>query len=123
MIEYTVRVDRDRTEWYLNGQYHREDGPAVEFENGYKEWWLNGKRHRTDGPAVEWINGSKLWYQHDKLHREDGPAIERADRSREWYLNGQEYSEQDFNKLINCTELSIDEIEQLLGYKVKIVDK
>ena len=29
--------------WYLNGNYHREDGPAVEYPNGYKEWYLNGK--------------------------------------------------------------------------------
>jgi hypothetical protein len=77
MIEYTVQVYEDRTEWRLNGQLHREHGPAIEYASGNKEWWLNG----------------------------------------------QEYSEQDFNKLINCTELSVAEIEQLLGYKVKIVDK
>jgi len=25
-------------EWFLNGQRHREDGPAVEYANGHKEW-------------------------------------------------------------------------------------
>ena len=30
--------------WYLNGKYHREDGPAVEYASGYKEWWLMGNR-------------------------------------------------------------------------------
>ena len=26
------------------GQPHREDGPAIEYANGYKAWWLNGKQ-------------------------------------------------------------------------------
>jgi len=48
--------------WWLNGKYHRTDGPAVERSNGTKEWWLNGERHRTDGPAIEWSDGSKEWW-------------------------------------------------------------
>ena len=41
--EYTVKVYADGTkEWYLNGQLHREDGPAIERVDGYKSWWLNG---------------------------------------------------------------------------------
>ena len=31
-------------EWYLNGKYHREDGPAIIRPNGKKEWWINGKK-------------------------------------------------------------------------------
>ena len=31
MIEYTVRVEDDGgRDWYLNGERHREDGPAIE---------------------------------------------------------------------------------------------
>ena len=30
--------------YYLNGQLHREDGPAVIYTNGTKEWWINNKR-------------------------------------------------------------------------------
>jgi hypothetical protein len=29
--------------WWLNGELHREDGPAYEGSNGYKQWWLDGK--------------------------------------------------------------------------------
>ena len=29
--------------WRLNGKYHREDGPAVEYARGTKSWWLNGE--------------------------------------------------------------------------------
>ena len=50
-----VMTDADGTkEWYLNGQLHRVDGPAIEYASGTKAWWLNGKRHRVDGPAIEW---------------------------------------------------------------------
>ena len=27
------------TAWWLNGQLHREDGPAIEYDDGTKEWW------------------------------------------------------------------------------------
>jgi len=31
--------------WYKNGKWHREDGPAVEENNGtYFEYWLDGKK-------------------------------------------------------------------------------
>jgi len=45
--------------WYLNGKFHREDGPACEHPNGTKKWFLNGKHHREDGPAVEYASGTK----------------------------------------------------------------
>jgi hypothetical protein len=48
--------------WFLNGKYHREDGPAVEYTDGHKSWYLNGKRHREDGPAIEYKDGTKRWY-------------------------------------------------------------
>ena len=31
------------TEYWLYGKRHREDGPAVEWENGVKEWWVDGR--------------------------------------------------------------------------------
>ena len=63
MIEYTVKVDDYGTKrWYLNGELHREDGPAIEGLNGYKSWYLNGKLHREDGPAIEGLDGYKEWY-------------------------------------------------------------
>ena len=98
MIEYTVTVNEDGTKfWYLNGQRHREDGPAREFANGTKFWFLNGQLHREDGPAVEWANGIKVWY-----------------------LNGKELTEQEFNNRTQVQELTIKELEQKLGYKIKI---
>ena len=63
---------------------------------GTKEWYLNGQRHREDGPAVEYANGDKYWYLNGKLHREDGPAIEYADGEKEWLLNDKELTEDQF---------------------------
>ena len=102
MIEYTVKV----------------------FASGHKSWYLNGKYHREDGPAIEWVNGDKSWYLNGKRHREDGPAIEWSDGSQFWYLNGKHYTEQEFNEKMNpkvIKELSVEDISKLLGYEVKVV--
>jgi hypothetical protein len=97
MIEYTVRV----------------------YENGTREWYLNGKLHREDGPAIEWVNGTCFWCLNGKLHREDGPAVEYADGSRYWYLNDKKVTEQEVMK--PAKELTLTEVERLLGHKVKII--
>jgi len=73
--------------WYTNGKKHREDGPAIENSNGSKFWFVDGKRHRNDGPAYETSNGTKFWYVEDKLHRLDGPAIEVSPGIKEWHIN------------------------------------
>jgi hypothetical protein len=84
--------------WYLNGKYHREDGPAIERADGTKYWFLNGKYHREDGPAIEFANGSKHWYLNGKRHREDGPAIEYANGDKEWYLNDEILTEDKYDE-------------------------
>ncbi len=75
--------------WYLNGELHREDGPAIERKSGTKEWWLNGKLHRVGGPAIEFSTGTKMWYLNGICHRADGPAVEYADGVKHWYFNDQ----------------------------------
>jgi hypothetical protein len=79
--------------WHLNGNLHREGGPAIEYANGTKEWWLKGRRHREGAPAIEYAEGSKSWFLNDKIHREDGPAYEGSDGTREWWLNGRRHRE------------------------------
>jgi hypothetical protein len=98
MKTYKVTVDSEgTTRWYLNGQYHREDGPAVEYASGDKFWYLKNKSHREGGPAVEWADGTKEWYLNGQCHREDGPAIECANGYKWWYINGQRLTEAQFN--------------------------
>ena len=123
MIEYTVKVyPNGAKSWYLNGQRHREDGPAVEYADGSKDWFLNGQQHREDGPACEYADGTKKWYLNGKLHNEDGPAIEYANVSKFWFLNGKQLTQEEHQKRMNpAKELTVAEIEALLGHKVKIV--
>lgn len=69
MVEYKVQVFEDRTAWYnLDGQFHREDGPALEYKDGYKAWFKNGNRHRLDGPAVEHPDGTNYWCIEDQKY-------------------------------------------------------
>ena len=96
MIEYTVKVYDNRTEWFLNGKYHREDGPAIENADGSEFWYINGKCHREDGPAVEYSDGIKYWYKNGKLHREDGPACEYANGTKYWWIEGKKLTETEF---------------------------
>ena len=100
MIEYTVKVYAGGDKyWYLNGKLHREDGPAVEYADGSKYWFLNGKYHREDGPALEYTDGYKLWY-----------------------LNGKHLTQEEHQSATNPTkELTIADIERLLGHRIKIV--
>jgi hypothetical protein len=119
MIEYTVKVYPDRTEWFLNGKLHRTDGPAIERANGDRLWYLNGNLHRTDGPAIEHADDYREWYLNGKLHRTDGPALEWANGDHFWFLNDKQVTEAEVMK--PTKELTVAQIEQLLGYSVKVI--
>jgi hypothetical protein len=103
-------IDTDGTIIYtdtgdINGKYHRENGPALEYPGGDKFWYLNGKLHREDGPAVEYTNGDKYWYLNGKLHREDGPAIEYAYGRKVWYLNDIKIDVKDNDEFLRIVKL------------------
>ena len=63
------------------------------------------------------------WYNDQcQRHRLDGPAVEYNNGDKEWYLNDKQYTEEDFLKATRpATELTVAEIEQLLGYAIKVV--
>lgn len=82
---------------------HRDDGPAVEYDEGITMWYRHGNLHRVDGPAVIELNGAKEWWRDGKIHRDDGPAIIHTDGSVEWWLNGFE-----------CRWLEVDGVPDLV---------
>ncbi len=43
-----------------NRKFHREDGPAIEFANGYKGWWIDGKEYSTKKEFNKKIKELKL---------------------------------------------------------------
>ena len=122
VIKYEVHVDSDgTTEWYLNGKLHREDGPAIEYEDGSTIWCVNGKYHKENGPAVVMMNLYKAWYHNGLLHREDGPAIESVNGTKEYWFNDEPLTEPEFNNRTKIKELTVNEIQALLGHKIKII--
>jgi len=49
--------------YYVNGEKHREDGPAqIMYREDdtikYEMWYLRGKLHRDNAPAVVWYDRS-----------------------------------------------------------------
>jgi hypothetical protein len=62
--------DKFGNKWWClkNGLLHREDGPAIEYADGYKAWYINGKFHRIDGPAIVGLDGYKSWYLEGVLY-------------------------------------------------------
>jgi hypothetical protein len=73
--------DKDRIHYYCGHLVHREDRPAIEWNDGTKFWFLNGERHREDGPACEFPSGN-----------------------RDWWLNNIEYTEEEYWKIINLKD-------------------
>jgi len=66
------------------------------------KWYRDSNQdfHRDDGPAVEWADGTKYWCKHGRYHREDGPAFETANGSKEYWLEGIQYTEEEYWKKI-----------------------
>jgi len=72
-MSYDGPVDLgDKTVWFKNGAIHREDGPAIEFNDGRKLWALNGKEVTEQEAAAcrqEFLRqarelSDKLWQSH-----------------------------------------------------------
>jgi len=63
-----IKFYPDGVKHYFNnsGEFHRENGPAIEYPNGFKRWFKNGIYHREDGPAIELSNGDKYWFYYGK---------------------------------------------------------
>ena len=90
--------------WFQNDKKHRDNGPAVIWADGTEEWFLNGQLHRENGPALMWENGTKIWCQNGFAHREDGPAVICANGSVEWWLNDKKYSFQEWADKLNLDQ-------------------
>src|ERR1700691_5670336 len=59
----------------------------VEYSSGNIHYFLNREFHREDGPAIIWDDGTIFYCLYGKLHREDGPAIIYKNGALRYYLN------------------------------------
>jgi hypothetical protein len=92
-----VFVENGNETWLLDGEYHREDGPAIVRVNGvidFQSWHKHGRLHREDGPAYVAKDGEQIWYVCGKMHRLDGPAWIAHNGNQRWYVNDQEITDQ-----------------------------
>ena len=89
------------------------------YPDGDKEWFLNGQRHREDGPAIEWSDGTKRWFLNDKSMSEDEHkrATEIIDGVREYEGRIEELK----GKLANGFDITM-EIEELKGKLAKAME-
>jgi hypothetical protein len=76
-------------------EYHHKEADG---RGNVRYYDKRGQFHRDDGPAIEHANGDKYWYQHGKRHRDDGPAIEYADGGRSWWIPGRRVSEVEYRR-------------------------
>jgi len=81
------------------------DETCIKYEvhvwtTGTTFWYLDGDRHRVDGPAVVHSSGTKEWWLNNQLHREDGPAYIGATGKKEWWLNGKRLTEEEWKEEI-----------------------
>lgn len=106
------------------GRLHKEDGPALAFEDGSQMWYKHGLVHRVGGPAItgkrqcmkrddQLMDGtwaiqscvvkSLEWFVNGLRHRTDGPAVERDDLIFEYWTNGQRLHEDEFYLYVDTT--------------------
>ena len=87
LIEYDENDKVTGHEWYLNGECHRADGPAIiDSYNRFIAYYIHGYRHRLDGPAV--VN------QQDD-NDDEGPLLP-DDFWDEYHLFGTQFSEKSY---------------------------
>lgn len=89
LLGFAVESDEDGEAIVFreNGEIHREDGPAVEWQQGDLQWYSHGELHRAGGQAVIGDDGEQQWFKQGKLHRVDGPAQIYPDGASFWYVN------------------------------------
>ena len=65
-----------------------------------KRYWVDGELHREDGPAWIWPDGTFEWYKKGVLHNDFGPAVIDIDGTFEYWVDGNEVSLEDIQRKI-----------------------
>ena len=84
-----------------NIQYQYLDAEAEKRGEWTSKYWIDeaDEFHREDGPAVEYYTGEKSWYIHGGRHRIDGPAVMLRENYM-WFLDNEEYNFDDWIKAL-----------------------
>lgn len=90
-------IQGDRYWHDSNNQYHREDGPAIEYGDGDQYWYHHGQLRR-----IKRADGMEQYWLDNQLHREDGPAL-IYEGQEEWWYQGHQLpcsTQQEFEELM-----------------------
>ena len=88
--------------WMKNSKCHHTVGN--DHFGKHVSYFINDIQHRDNGPAFEYDDGYKVWYQFGKLHRTDGPARVNPNGFEEYFINNQQYTEVKFNAFIKTND-------------------
>ena len=98
-----------------------ENKPVCEIDDeGNKSWRLNGMFHREDGPAIEYYHGPKIWFKYGDYHRLDGPAIIRWDGSFLWFINDNDVTDEITN-WAKDNDIDLDNLTNVDKVLIKLV--
>lgn len=75
-------------------------------KHGHKYWYQDDEFHRLDGPAIEWTDGEKWYYVNGKRHHRDGPAVIYPDGEK-WFINDKELTKKEFQNYLIQQNLKI----------------
>jgi hypothetical protein len=66
MLSIQIKINNKYSflSYYKHGQNHRNNGPAIMYEDGTQLWCQHGKLHRDEGPAIIYSNGEHRWFNH-----------------------------------------------------------
>jgi hypothetical protein len=86
----SVPTDAPDERWYdFDGNYHRDNGPALIRWSGSVSYYKHGLLHREDGPAYISKVGKEIRYCiNGEFHRTDGPA-RIWEHGQEYWVNGE----------------------------------
>lgn len=69
-----------------------------------------------------YADGSEFWYYNGLMHRENGPAVTEETGDKYWYIEGRCMAREDWVDVLNTTDMTLKEVEDKLGYKIRIVE-
>jgi len=98
-----------------------ENKSTCEIDTLGNKWWrLNGVLHREDGPAIIWNNGDTEWFSHGKHHRLDGPAVKYGNWATSWFINDYEVTEE-ITQWAKENDIDLDNLTEVDKALIKIV--
>ena len=120
-----ISIILDMEHWFLNGQKHRVNGPAVSWPN-HKEYWLlntmlDQQEHKgrcetgiyivnpttrfaalvdvpKDFTGIAEVYNTKYWMLNGVKHKLNGPAV-KIGAYEEYWVNGCQFKKSDFDRI------------------------